>query len=220
MASHQSNNTASALPSEPPISQLSLIVSALVLVFAGPSFVLAAVGPFHPAGLGIPIICMGLLLWVLAGSSTIRNKLGTRLLRRAVIYVIVIRFISLLFVIGLIGDLFMGLMAVVWTEEVFCSQYLGFDEAVMQPSSGSAFVPTFVATCIQGTFLFVEFLFLLPFAILIARHKIEQETKTSDTCRQCGYDLRATPNRCPECGTEPLPLQQAYLAANPQDDEA
>jgi len=218
MASHQPHNTASALPSEAPISQLSLIVSALILVFAGPSFVLAAVGPFHPAGLGIPIVCMGLLLWVLAGSSSIRNKLGTRLLKRAVIYVIVIRFISLLFVIGFIGDLFMGAMAVIWTEEVFCSQYLGFDEAVMQPSNGSAFVPTFVATCLQGTFLFVEFLFFLPFAILIARYKIEKETKASSICHHCSYDLRATPNQCPECGTEPLPEQKAFLAANPQGD--
>lgn len=34
----------------------------------------------------------------------------------------------------------------------------------------------------------------------VARPRVREELRRRGRCQSCGYDLRATPGRCPECG--------------------
>jgi hypothetical protein len=44
---------------------------------------------------------------------------------------------------------------------------------------------------------------LLPMSWLVGRLQRQGGRRDIGSCAQCGYDLRATPDRCPECGAVP-----------------
>jgi hypothetical protein len=50
-------------------------------------------------------------------------------------------------------------------------------------------------------FWFIVLLFAIWPAVRVARWVRRCRRYTAGRCQVCGYDLRATPDRCPECGT-------------------
>ncbi len=52
-------------------------------------------------------------------------------------------------------------------------------------------------------FWFLCLLFAIVPTVHFATHIRRRRRQLAGFCKRCGYDLRATPDRCPECGTAP-----------------
>jgi hypothetical protein len=49
----------------------------------------------------------------------------------------------------------------------------------------------------------VSIVLAVPAAICLTTLRRRRQERLAGVCRRCGYDLRATPERCPECGQAP-----------------
>jgi hypothetical protein len=66
-----------------------------------------------------------------------------------------------------------------------------------------------VAIVLAGSVLATGTLFVCVFVMasrIVRAHRDKKKMLRVGKCRVCGYDLRATPNRCPECGAIPTQL--------------
>ena len=61
-----------------------------------------------------------------------------------------------------------------------------------------------------STLLPVAWLVRVPRGLWLARHR-----RRAGLCVECGYDLRATPGRCPECGSGTHTPRKATEIADP-----
>lgn len=58
----------------------------------------------------------------------------------------------------------------------------------------------------------IVFLVLLALPILwVRRYRRMLRTARSNRCVTCGYDLRSTPDRCPECGADRVPSNISFI---------
>jgi hypothetical protein len=78
--------------------------------------------------------------------------------------------------------------------------FLGFKTAAGQTTITGQLTPHFSAILIPCWFLAIV-LALLPFRVFRAA-LTRRQRKRKGLCVACGYDLRASSGRCPECGSE------------------
>jgi hypothetical protein len=177
-----------------------LLWSAICGVSAAPSFILAA-HRFDELGMLLGILVYVVFYTWVSGTPfahfLLQDQAWEKSLRSAFGFRFALSFI--VWIPPLIAvELFPGMFAMRITELAFNN-----------PTGPMA---SFVTTLIQGLFLNLGILIVVCFVFKHNRKKYP-DPLMQGICPKCGYDLRGTPDRCPECGSVPKMEMQSGTAA-------
>jgi hypothetical protein len=90
-----------------------------------------------------------------------------------------------------------GLLGVVWAHHAGTFPVTGGFDRLGSTASN------YEERILSCSYWLLDFLFLLPAMLATITHRRAIRDRHLRKCLICGYDLRATPDRCPECGTVP-----------------
>ncbi len=173
-------------------------------VSAAPSYIWASTEFNRPAMVcGVAVY---ILLYTAVSMTATVARLETRpFVRRTLRIGYITRLvISIVFPVGMAVDLFPGLLSY-----TLVGAFLG---------ERRDFAFTFLTTLVQGVFVNIVLGVYMLIVYGVQRIFLPKPV-TAALCMHCGYDLRATRDRCPECGT-PVPPDHQPTVAAPTPSEA